>query len=112
MEQHEPTTEEIVKMVRELEVSDIDLGRYSARIEDAADRLEQLQRENAELTDRAERAEKERDAAIKDAEELMRRHLFADGCFACLYDGNMACPERKQAGTCNPKWRGAGKGTK
>ena len=118
MEQHEPTTEEIVKALRYCADEDkaccsgekdnicpyYDKGLMAhpndknypeycdiLLMRNAADRLEQLQRENEELTARAERAEKERDAAIADMKTMalvMREsdELQEGCCFACIYD--------------------------
>jgi hypothetical protein len=56
----------------------------------AADRLEQLERENAELKSRAEQAEAREKAAIADmkliADNVRETHCDETCCFACKFD--------------------------
>lgn len=114
MEQrNEPTTEEIVEKLtnkNSLSLSDI---------------IDLQQAEIAELTARAERAEKERDAAIADMKIMalaMREsdELQEGCCFACKYDSqNLPDNVMLAYGECPGydsddcfEWRGAGKETK
>ena len=85
MAQHEPTTEEIVNALRTCEDQDCDSYEYGNKYAceylirvHAADRLEQLQRENEELTARAERAEKAlENAKIRHArKDAEMKHIF------------------------------------
>ena len=114
MEQrNEPTTAEIVKETRLCSQPDWNCDKCSRNgmpfgdcftelYLQAADRLEQLERENAELTARAEKAGAERDAATNDLE-----HVMLDSGELCDYCSRdwAACYK------CEPEWRGLrGKG--
>ena len=123
MERSEPTTDEIVRVLRE--EARFELGGRASTIhlitvKDAIDRLQSQQRDNAFLVDEwtktanvcvelraenerltAERdAEKARaDAAVADIEQLLAQDDFLGMCWAC---------EREcgKDGECKPKWRG------
>ena len=130
----EPMTEEIVKGLRNCANADnpctsecinLDMagGCRDKMMNDAADRLEsqewEIERlqgemfanalESAEriaaLTARAEQAERERDAAIADIEELLGQDDFIGICWACK-SHDKCVGTRDVKITCVPKWRG------
>ena len=96
MEQrNEPSTAEIVRALR---------GEAGILIhftcDDAADRLESQERTIADLTARAESAERERDAAIKELEVIEQDGL----CSICKFESTIPLMECME--NCVFKWRG------
>lgn len=72
------------------------------------DKVEQLEKENAELLARAEqdearsgKAERERDAAVSDIESMMS---YGGKLNACHFCKNAQCHERGGTKPCLPKW--------
>ena len=97
----EPTTGEIVRALRGGGI----YGITTALALKIIDRLESQEKTIAELTARAESAEKERDAAIADIEELLGQDDFIGICWACKsHDKCVATRDVKI--TCIPKWSG------
>ena len=80
---NEPTTGEIVRELREV-VSDpmFRIHEIAKRCRIAADRLESQERTIAELTARAESAERERDSAV-DAIADIKENGFCGSCKGC-----------------------------
>ncbi len=115
MEQrNEPSTAEIVSFLMEMPESTFwsytRVGKVSH--EEIAACIEQLERENAALKSRAEKAEAERDAAKKDIEEIMSSHGLADYtvCKYCARPDDDTCFIPNDKKTCKAEWRGRGKG--
>ena len=75
--------------------------------QEAADALEQLQAENANLHDELEKVEAERDAAVNDLNILRKRSGWK--CYACFYDDHYdrgVCAGCGYNNDNNWKWRG------
>ena len=70
-------------------------------IEELFGKVEQLQKENADLTKRAEKAERERNAAVSDIESIM---AYGGKLNTCNYCRNGQCYERGGTKPCLPKW--------
>ena len=70
----------------------------------AADRLESQEQKIAALTARAEQAEKERDAAIRDIGRLRTKKI--ELCSICEFEDLIACCHKHCAGYRLFKWRG------
>ena len=73
------------------------------------DLIQSLKGTAIELTARAEQAEKERDAAIADIEELLGQDDFIGICWACK-SHDKCVGTRDVKITCVPKWRGLPQG--
>ena len=135
----EPTTEELIKTLREDANKQESLyhvcdSTMNAKI--AADRLESQAKENeisrhliemqsnviTELTARAESAERERDAAIADmkliVDAVREEHCDETCCFACKFDCDTSINDSGEYGSECPgfykddcfEWRGAREG--
>ena len=101
MVQHEPTTEEIVRSFRGAHI----FGITQASENRIADRLEQQARDINVLTDRAECAEKERDALINSIERLRTKKI--ELCSICEFEDLIACCHKDHCdGYRLFKWRG------
>lgn len=74
-----------------------------ARLEEARERANEA---CAKWEDRAESAERERDAAISDLETAMAY----GGTYNCQFCGNAQCLVRGGTKPCLPKWRGTKEG--
>ena len=75
--------------------------------QEAADALEQLQAENANLHDELEKVEAERDAAVNDLNILRKRSGWK--CYACFYDDHYdrgVCAGCGYNNDNNWQWRG------
>ena len=64
-------------------------------------KVERLEKENADLMKRAEKAERERAAAISDIESIM---AYGGKLNTCNYCRNGQCYERGGTKPCLPKW--------
>lgn len=94
----EPTTGEIVRALRDAPNYNGMAGTTTTVEGIAADRLESQEQTIAALTARAEKAEKERDAAIKDINRM---------CIRCKYwtcQNDEPCLSCVNAETWNPNW--------
>ena len=75
--------------------------------QEAADALEQLQAENANLHDELEKVDAERDAAVNDLNILRKRSGWK--CYACFYDDHYdrgVCAGCGYNNDNNWQWRG------
>ena len=86
------------------------LNRYSAENQNhggvtaqAADAITDLLARAEEAEARAEKAERERDAAVSDLETIMAYGKSVDTCTFCK---NAQCYTRGGTKICFPKWRG------
>ena len=118
MEQrNEPSTAEIVKAIRSCNASGGCMACREIGIDSdcetlellAADRLESQERTIADLTARAEQAEKERDAAIEvitiQAKRLKESHVVL--CNICEFEDMIGCVHKSHCdGYQLFKWRG------
>ena len=77
------------------------LKQASTAITELFGKVEQLEKENAELLKRAEQAERERDAAVSDIESIM---AYGGKVNTCHYCRNGQCYERGGTKPCLPRW--------
>ena len=97
----EPTTGELIEQLHTFDnVDAVTITIAKAALLFIADRLESQEATIDALTARAERAEKERDAAIKDIEMVMIDNI----CYGCISYKNGECSRCDNR--CVPKWRG------
>lgn len=88
------------------------LGEHSGLYEQAAYAITDLLARSEEAEARAEKAERERDAAISDMEALMWHS--GDGCNICAHSVEvhktpyvrLTCDLKGKSVDCTPKWRG------
>lgn len=92
---NDPTTGEIVRALGNPETLDQESLYYWSKV--AADRLESQEKTIAALTARAEKAERERDAAVADmkliVDAVREEYIDETCCFACKYDFDTSCDE-------------------
>ena len=108
----EPTTGEIVRALRGGGIYGITTAlelKVIARLESQERELSGITGELERMTARAEQAEKERDAAIADIEELLGQDDFIGICWACK-SHDKCVGTRDVKITCVPKWRGLPQG--